>query len=285
MGSFLPPWMGQAGQGVGALGSKFGNPIYDFLRRMMMQQAGQVTGPGGGVPLPAPMPSPAAPAPVAPVVTGPAIDRFAAPPAPGSSAQLAQQFGPGGSGMNIHPTATTKTEPQAPLSFAWGRGTPAPYGPEVDILKMQGAPAQRGGFMGVPGGSGPGAVSGGERYGEPTDWSKVANPMGFEAFRERPLMAEYERSLKDPLWKEREQARMEQDKGVAIAQAQASAQANAIEQANDRLNQRIQAEARTYIADDNARRAREGKPPLSLQEEQPYYDLARMRNGQPLAKL
>jgi len=98
--------------------------------------------------------------------------------------------------------AQTKTEPRAPLQFAWGGNAPQNYAPGVtEVLEMQGAPpGGREGFMGAeppdpmqPGGYGP----------SQQDWGNVANPGGFESFQSAPGIEETIRSAQDPLWREK----------------------------------------------------------------------------------
>jgi len=174
------------------------------------------------------------------------------------------------------PGPSTKITPGGTLSFAWGGGAPQDYQPGItDVLKMEGAPAARGGFMGVEpvargmeaGGFGP----------SETDWSKVANPLAFEGYREKPIISEIERAAKDPLWREREIAGIEQGKEVAIAKERATAEASLVEEANRRQREDVNKMAQSWIEQENTKRRTQGQPPLSLQEEQQFYMLAQSR--------
>lgn len=275
----LAPYLASLASGGGGE-----NPIVDHLRRMMQRSSfgpgfrfgsvpqGQPAPQSGAVPQTTPM-QPALPnSPLASNVQQPQMPNFSL-----LQPQQPQTRAPFMPGAQMGPGPLTKTEPRAPLMFSWGKEELSPYSAgETDVLRMNGAPAERGGFMGASPISGGGGFSPSQQ-----DWSKVANPAGFEAFRERPLMAEYERAVKDPLWRERETAAMERDKGVAIAEAQATAQANAIEQANRRLQDSITQMAMGFIQQANQARKAEGKPPLTLQEEQQFFDISKMRHGQP----
>lgn len=87
------------------------------------------------------------------------------------------------------------------------------YNPERGIEAFAG-----GNFMGAEGTPGGGGYSPSQQ-----DWSKVANPMGFDAYMDpireaerSALLTRATRSAADPLWEEREKARIWQDTQVGI---------------------------------------------------------------------
>jgi len=273
-------------QGQGPLGAE--NPIVRFLRSLRFPQGGMPgTGAGAGMAPPTRQSVGMAPggAGMRPPSGGVAGMGMGEPP------DFATAFGPGaplasppsayamfGGEAPVIPGPSTKTEPEAPLSFAWGAGEPQPYQPgQTEVLKMRGAPAARGGFMGAA------PVAGGTRAGgfgqSQTDWSKVANPMAFEAYTERPAMSAIEAASRDPLFRERGIAEAEMGRDIGVARATVGAQAEARQEAGERMRRETQALADEWVGDENKRRAAQGQPPLSFEEQQNYYAMAQMRFG------
>lgn len=217
------------------------NPILGFLRQMM-----------AGAPKPPGMGRRDFSSVGADIVSSPAPTPFA----PSFTTPFAGSAGP-----------STKTEPQGQVQFAWGGGTPQDYNAgQTNILQMRGAPAKRIGFMGAS------PVAGGAKAGgfapSQTDWSKVANPMAFEAFRQRPMMDEIERVAEDPLWRERETKEMDISGAERIARAEAEAGIQAAARERSRLRGEIATETTTEINRRNQARALAGGKPLTPQEEQ-----------------
>jgi hypothetical protein len=198
--------------------------VLDWLRQMAAGRQGGLSpaGPGGNPYAAASIGPGAGGAFVpsqAPVVPG--IEGLAAtmPTTPVGAAMPPLQMGapypmPEQAGLPF-PGPQTKTDPRAPLQFAWGGGTPEDYVPGVSkVLEMTGAPTGREGFMGaapVAGGQAPGGFSPSQQ-----NWEDVANPMGFEAFREAPMVREAIESAQNPLWRERQTSGIEQAAQEAI---------------------------------------------------------------------
>lgn len=180
------------------------------------------------------------------------------------------------------PTPETKTEPRAPLQFAWGGRTPQDYAPGVtDILQMAGAPpGGREGFMGVeptdpsrPGG-----------YVLPpmtpegvTDWSQVAHPMGFEAFREAPMVQETLRGLEDPMWRERVASDIEQAREIAVGEALIQKQADVTAEAQRQMRLDIDTAYQDALQRAEAARSAAGQPPLTEDEKDDLWDEIQQR--------
>lgn len=245
------------------------DPITGFLRRLMATRgaAGGGIAPAYGSPFRSPIPSFMAgrvaprPAPVAP-----AASAAAAAPSPGI-ADAASALGKRSFPATMLPFEgpSTKTAPGGSLKFAWGAGTPEDYkAGQTDILKMEGAPAARSGFMGAePVSRGSGGFAPSE-----TDWSKVANPMAFDAYREKPLRDEIERAAKDPLWRERELKELDVAGAERVARAEAEAQIQA--QANEarRVREEIDRLTQEEINRQNQARAASGQKPLTPDDEE-----------------
>lgn len=150
--------------------------------------------------------SPTAVAPTAPTAAAPPPSVTAAPATkldPGIADWLHSQFGLG------QGAPKPEAAPEPALKFGWGGNAPQAVGPDTDIHDLPGAPGAPQGWMpggrvdaaghslpGIPGGTG-GLLE------SQTDWSKVANPMAFDAYREGPARAELEALTKDPLFRER----------------------------------------------------------------------------------
>jgi hypothetical protein len=235
--------------------------VLDWLRQMAAGRQGGLSpaGPGGN-PYAAASIGPGAGGafvpPQAPVVPG--IEGLAAtmPTTPTGAAMPPLQMGapypmPEQAGLPF-PGPQTKTDPRAPLQFAWGGGTPEDYVPGVSkVLEMTGAPTGREGFMGaapVAGGQAPGGFGPSQQ-----NWEDVANPMGFEAFREAPMVREAIESAQDPLWRERQVSGIEQAAQEAIIGAGAEAQKGVLrEQADIEMEMAQQARQDMTMAYDQA---------------------------------
>jgi len=285
MGAATAPWAGTlAGAGMGAGG------IYDWLKQQAMGlnapggspygptmpmgpgMMGQPMGPSG----PAVGPTPAAPAgPTPGRAFGPSGVPYAKPP--WDVSRGFEQVTPGGADAGAEtpvpflPGAETKTEQRAPLQFSWGSATPEDYEAGItDILQMEGAPTARGGFMGAP------PVAGGMEAGgfgpSQTDWSKVANPMGFEAFREQPAIEEQRRYMEDPLWRERAAAEIQEERDVGIGSGIAQAQADIVKaQQEEKLDQYLD----IVVAQAQDERRSKNEPPMTPEEVQQFRETQR----------
>ena len=164
-----------------------------------------------------------------------------------------------------------KLEPRAPLQFAWMGNDPQDYrSGQTDILKMSGAPSAREGFMGQA------PVAGGQKSGgfgpSQNDWSKVANPMGFEAFGERPMVDAINKTAEDPLWREKGEAEIEATRDVGIARGIAQFQETQQKRLRD---EQADAYASMAVAQERAKRRQDGAPPLTPDEEAEVKDIAR----------
>jgi len=242
MGGFSPVGLGLPGSG-----NKATEGIIEYLKKMFMQQAqgGAIGGAPGGAPggggfrdprtfSSSDMPGPGEPPTLSPLSSA------------GGKPNAGQAYSLGGSGGNIifgPPQPSTKTEPRAPLRFSWGSNPTEDYDPNApqDILKMEGAPQGREGFMGAKPDD-PQRAGGYMRTPGDTALEQYANnadPMAREGFRNLPMQTEIAKAAKDPAWREKETiATTERERGMA-AQSTQAAQAKLIEAREDRLVQEI----------------------------------------------
>jgi len=112
----------------------------------------------------------------------------------------------------------------SPLKFAWGGGTPQSVSPTRDAISIAaGRPATQtiydpsratDAHVTMDSSGGPGGY-----VQSQTDWSKVANPMAFSAFRELPQQMMTALLSKDPLAIEKAKADIEAQKAGKIAGA------------------------------------------------------------------
>lgn len=254
------------------------DPITGFLRRLMASRGAagyrSPVAPSFMAGRVAPRPEPVAPAPATPAAPVPA-----APEGIGAAAAALSRrtFAP-----VLAPS--TKTDPGGSLKFAWGAGTPEDYrAGQTNILQMEGAPGRvagvspgmRTGFMGAsPVSRGAGGYAPSE-----TDWSKVANPMAFDAFRERPLRSEIERAVSDPLWRERELKEMDVAGAERVARAEAEAQIQAAAAEARRQREEIDRLVQEEINRQNQARATSGQKALSPDEEEALRSRIGLRFG------
>lgn len=286
MGGYMPP----VGRGI----QSGTTAILDWLRQMAMGGGAQGGGygadlrPGGfggmAVPPQVSMPQPqalmppgaGAPSPGVPPGTGPL-----AQPAPWDFSQGLEQMGlqvppgsmPGGVPPGTGPMPQTKTEPRAPLQFAWGANAPQDYAPGItQVLEMQGAPSGREGFMGAepqdPMQAG-GYVLPPQTPEGRTDWSNVANPAGFDSFHAAPGIEETIQSIQDPLWRE---------KGAAMAAAEGQKevfreQARLAEQMQIAQETRLQTAMDAAIAQARALAEQNGEPFEEEDEDRIRYEV------------
>jgi hypothetical protein len=180
----------------------------------------------------------------------------------------------------------TKLDQPGTLSFGWAGDALQAYDPKkaggfnaTPELGSKLAESRNRGFMGHSGSisfptpdprSSSGAEQGPGYSPSQTDWSKVANPMAFEGYRERPERADIERYMQDPNGKEQAQANIEQTKQIAIVKAQAHAQGEEMQAAADRQRTEVGKLSQLWIDQDNAERQKAGKPPMTFNEAQMY---------------
>ena len=192
----------------------------------------QIATPGAGMGAP-PGGAPGAgfPTPYPPGFVGPTPEMVQPPPgtAPFPTREMAQ---PG------FPMPQTKTEPRAPLQFAWGGGAPEDYQPGItDVLEMAGAPpGGREGFMGAeppdpmqPGGYGP----------SQQDWRNVANPAGFESFATAPGVEETIRSIENPIWRMQAEEKARADAELGLQTGVLQEQARLAQEARQQMQQEL----------------------------------------------
>jgi hypothetical protein len=117
-----------------------------------------------------------------------------------------------------------------------------------------------------------------------TDWKNVANPMGFDAFREAPQVNETLRAIEDPMWRERQQAEIDQARDIAVGGALIDKQSEAELDQLMRLQGMLEEQATQMELEENRRRARNGEPPMTEEERQDLYMQlqARMSGVDPL---
>lgn len=126
-------------------------------------------------------------------------------------------------------------------------------------------------------------VAGGQKAGgfgeSQTDWSKVANPMAFEGYTERPERAMIENLAQDPLWVERQKSQMEQQQKIGIGTAAIEAEAAAQQRGNEKARADVAQLAEGWINQENERRRAAGQPDMLPQDEQQWYAMAQQRYG------
>lgn len=289
MGGYMPP----VGQGI----QSGTTAILDWLRQMAMGGGAQGgygadlrAGGFGGMAVPPPYaPPPAAAMAPGAGVPGPAgVPPGTGPmaqPAPWDFSQGLGQMGlqvppgsmPGSVAPGTGPMPQTKTEPRAPLQFAWGGGDPQNYAPGIsdvlDLGQFPGAPSGgREGFMGAepqdPMQAGGHILPPQTPEGQ-TDWGNVANPMGFESFQTAPGVEETIRSIQDPLWREKGAAMAAAEGQKEVFREQASlAEANQIAQES-----RLKTAIEEAVMEAQAAAAQAGEPFNEEDEDRIRYEV------------
>lgn len=185
-------------------------------------------------------------------------------------------------GLGENSVVSTKLDPKGSISYGWKGQALQKFDPNTGINPSPELAASRArGFMGRAGNPGGGSYvqGGGELVNGKTDWSKVANPMAFDAYRESPERADIERYTQDPMWREKQTAEIEQAKQIAIAKADAEAKASALERAAAARRIESGKLALEMINTENERRSKAGQPPMTEEEKQAYYHMASERTN------
>lgn len=276
----MDPRMGMGmSLGAGTAGGMGG--IYEWLKNMAMQKAGQMGGSPYAGPQ-APMGGPQAYAGMPPA-PGPTRPSTPMPPAPGPAGPPTPMPSHGAPPppptlMPSHGITTpqTKTEQRAPLQFSWGGNAPQDYQPGItDVLSMEGAPAGREGFMGQT----PDDPSRGGGFVASQPWENVANPQGFEGFHQAQGVQEALKGLEDPLWRERATADIEQARDLGVATGTLEKQAEILREEDARIRREIGERAEKVLA---AREMEKGVP-LTPEEQDDIYNSVALQYMGPQA--